>query len=60
MQLPIKPSSALQALVFCLALIPLARLGIGVALYPEWLGANAGPAGGGSVVAARIGARVAR
>lgn len=40
MQLAIKPWPALKALVFCLALVPLGRLVIGVAFYPEWLGAN--------------------
>lgn len=40
MQASIKPASALKALVFCAALIPLARLAAGAALYPEWLGAN--------------------
>ena len=40
MQLAIKPGSGLKALVFCLALVPLANLGIGLAFYPEWLGAN--------------------
>lgn len=40
MQASIKPASVLKALVFCAALIPLARLAAGAALYPEWLGAN--------------------
>lgn len=40
MQAPIKPASALKALAFCAALIPLARLAVGAALYPDWLGAN--------------------
>jgi sulfoxide reductase heme-binding subunit YedZ len=40
MQLSIKPASALKALAFCVALVPLARLVAGVAFYPEWLGAN--------------------
>lgn len=40
MQTSIKPASALKVLVFCAALIPLARLAVGAALYPEWLGAN--------------------
>lgn len=40
MQASIKPASALKALVFCAALIPLARLAAGAALYPQWLGAN--------------------
>jgi sulfoxide reductase heme-binding subunit YedZ len=40
MQLAIKPWPALKALVFCLALVPLGKLGVGVAFYPEWLGAN--------------------
>jgi len=40
MQVSIKPASALKALAFCAALIPLARLAAGAALYPEWLGAN--------------------
>ena len=30
----------MKALVFCAALIPLARLAAGAALYPDWLGAN--------------------
>lgn len=36
----IKPASALKAMAFCAALIPLARLVAGAALYPDWLGAN--------------------
>ncbi len=32
--------AALKAIVFAAALMPLARLAVGVALYPEWLGAN--------------------
>jgi sulfoxide reductase heme-binding subunit YedZ len=40
MQTSIKPASALKALAFCAALIPLARLAAGAAWYPEWLGAN--------------------
>lgn len=41
MQLAIKPATTLKALVFCTALIPLARLVAGAVLYPDWLGANA-------------------
>lgn len=37
----IKPATALKALVFCAALLPLARLVAGAVLYPDWLGANA-------------------
>lgn len=40
MQLPIKFASALKALVFCVALIPLVRLGAGLTIVPESLGAN--------------------
>jgi len=40
MYFPIKPFSLLKALLFCLALVPLGRLGVGLASYPEWLGAN--------------------
>lgn len=40
MQAAIKPASALKALAFCAALIPLARLAAGAAWYPQWLGAN--------------------
>jgi sulfoxide reductase heme-binding subunit YedZ len=40
MQRSIKPASALKALIFCAALVPLARLAAGAALYPDWLGAN--------------------
>lgn len=40
MQTSIKPASALKALAFCAALIPLARLAAGAVCYPEWLGAN--------------------
>ena len=40
MRTSIKPASALKALAFCAALIPLARLAAGAAWYPEWLGAN--------------------
>lgn len=32
--------SVLKGLVFCLALVPLARLALGAFAYPEWLGAN--------------------
>ena len=47
MQRSIKPAPALKALVFCMALIPLARLVAGAALYPDWLGANAAELGVG-------------
>jgi methionine sulfoxide reductase heme-binding subunit len=40
MRTSIKPASALKAIAFCAALIPLARLAAGAAWYPEWLGAN--------------------
>ncbi len=40
MQAAINPASALKALAFCAALIPLARLAAGAAWYPQWLGAN--------------------
>lgn len=40
MQLSIKLATALKALVFCAALIPLARLAAGAAWFPDWLGAN--------------------
>jgi len=40
MRLSIKPVSALKTLAFFLALVPLAMLTVGLALYPEWLGAN--------------------
>lgn len=40
MQASIKPASALKALVFCVALVPLARLVAGAVLYTDWLGAN--------------------
>jgi sulfoxide reductase heme-binding subunit YedZ len=32
--------AALKAIVFAAALVPLGRLVVGVALYPDWLGAN--------------------
>jgi len=42
--MPVQPSqkvmSALNALVFIAALLPLARLAAGVAYFPDWLGAN--------------------
>ncbi|MFY9315383.1 MAG: protein-methionine-sulfoxide reductase heme-binding subunit MsrQ [Burkholderiales bacterium] len=42
--MPVLPSqkvvSAVKALVFIAALLPLARLAAGVAYFPEWLGAN--------------------
>ncbi len=40
MQLSTGQASALKAVVFALALAPLARLAIGAFLFPEWLGAN--------------------
>jgi methionine sulfoxide reductase heme-binding subunit len=40
MRIPIRPASAFKALVFAVALVPLGRLVFGVALYPDWLGAN--------------------
>ena len=40
MQPSIKPLTAAKALVACLALIPLGELGIALAFYPDWLGAN--------------------
>ena len=36
----IKSASALKALIFCAALVPLARLLAGAVLYPDWFGAN--------------------
>lgn len=36
----IKPASALKVLVFCAALVPLARIATGAVWYPDWLGAN--------------------
>lgn len=36
----IKPAFALKALVFCAALVPLARIAAGAVWYPDWLGAN--------------------
>ncbi len=40
MQLSTGQASALKAVVFALALAPLARLATGAFLFPEWLGAN--------------------
>ena len=40
MQPPYKAVSALKALIFVLALLPLARLAAGALYFPEWLGAN--------------------
>lgn len=40
MQLSTGQASALKAVVFALALAPLARLATGALLFPEWLGAN--------------------
>lgn len=40
MKLELEPWSALKALVFVLALVPLGKLGVGVVFYPDWLGAN--------------------
>lgn len=40
MKLALEPVSVLKALAFVLALLPLARLGLGATLYPDWLGAN--------------------
>jgi sulfoxide reductase heme-binding subunit YedZ len=40
MQLPYKAVSALKALIFVVALVPLARLAVGALYFPEWLGAN--------------------
>ena len=40
MQLSTGQASALKAVVFALALAPLARLAIGALLFPEWLGAH--------------------
>ena len=40
MQLSAKIVSVLKAIVFVAALVPVARLAVAVALYPDWLGAN--------------------
>lgn len=40
MRLSERALSALKALIFCLALIPLGELALGAFLFPEWLGAN--------------------
>ena len=40
MKLPIPSTFALKTFVFCLALIPSVKLALGVAIYPDWLGAN--------------------
>lgn len=40
MRVPSQPVAALKVLVFGIALIPLAHLAVGLALLPEWLGAN--------------------
>jgi sulfoxide reductase heme-binding subunit YedZ len=39
-QLDPKTASALKAVVFVLALVPLGKLALGVAFFPDWLGAN--------------------
>lgn len=40
MQLTAKAASALKAIVFVAALVPVTRLAVALAFYPEWLGAN--------------------
>ncbi len=40
MKLALRSVPVLKALAFVLALVPLAQLGLGVTLYPDWLGAN--------------------
>lgn len=40
MQPPAKAISALKALIFVLALVPLAQLAAGAVYFPDWLGAN--------------------
>jgi sulfoxide reductase heme-binding subunit YedZ len=40
MQPSYKAVSALKALIFALALVPLGRLAVGALYFPEWLGAN--------------------
>jgi sulfoxide reductase heme-binding subunit YedZ len=39
-QLDPKTASALKAVVFVLALVPLGKLALGVVFFPDWLGAN--------------------
>ena len=46
-------ASAMKALAFVAALVPLAVLAAGVTLYPHWLGAN--PATVNALVAAKLG-----
>ena len=40
MQLSAKTVCVLKAIVFVVALVPVARLAVAVAFYPDWLGAN--------------------
>jgi methionine sulfoxide reductase heme-binding subunit len=40
MQMSAKAAAALKAIVFVVALVPVTRLAVAVAFYPDWLGAN--------------------